>query len=215
MASVFGTCGNFTVERVVKINTLTPHFTSVTVDRSNKIIANATAVEGAIQYNWYLDGVFIKTTITSSTTMPAGGPCDSEKLLEVEAESACGISQRDGWTIFTKPCLGAFLVSPNPASTQITVQVDEEEETRQRTAAISATPQHSSARKNITSTEPYNESIVEVKITDMQGKVLTHRRLGAGTRNTSLDVSGLASGSYVVQIYNGKTWTTRHFVVMK
>ncbi|MGE7778254.1 T9SS type A sorting domain-containing protein [Chitinophaga sp. NPDC101104] len=205
----------------IVVGSPSPVFTSVSVDRSGKIIANTAPMTGVNSYNWYLDGAFVKSTTTGSTTMPSGVPCGSEVLLSVEAVDICGTSLPSSRDLITQSCLGAFTVSPNPAKSIVSVQVDSEEEVRInerliKIAAATAARQTAVVQQRQSMVkEPYIEQILEVKITDIQGKTMQHIRYGAESRSVQIDVSGLASGNYLIQIYNGRIWTSKSIVIVK
>jgi len=221
-ANIQGPCGNFTINRPLLVGSPMPEWISVQVDFTNKIIARAEVVPGATAYRWYLENVLVATTVGPSRNMSFGsGVCGMEKTLGIEAVTSCGTSPRNDWPVFSQNCNGAFKVSPNPAANQVMVEVDAEEENK-RVKEIAETQSNVKARQSgqakqtkKTATATYREHITEVKLMDIQGKVLKHQKYAGDIRRVSLDVTGLTAGNYFVLIYNGQTWTSKPIVVVK
>lgn len=85
------------------------------------------------------------------------------------------------------------MMSPNPASSTVTVSVNEEQLAKQKIAKSN------------------DQDIREISIVDKMGNVLQHKTYSMDTRQVKLNVSTLRSDIYLIKISNGKKWITLRF----
>ena len=57
--------------------------------------------------------------------------------------------------------------------------------------------------------------ITEIKLFDNTGTLKKHQKFTGGTRQTSINISGLLPGLYYIEIYNGKEKETQQVVIAK
>lgn len=89
---------------------------------------------------------------------------------------------------------GYYSVAPSPASSDLTIYVDDEKLKNQK---ISKSP---------------DQVIQRVMIMNRFGTVVNQQTYPSGTRKVSLNVSSLPSDIYVAKIFNGKNWTSIKFI---
>lgn len=114
--------------------------------------------------------------------------------IVVKATSSCGHAFRASTYYEVSNCYNYYRVSPNPATSDITVYVDEEGLKKQKIEKSS------------------EQSIQKIIIMDKQGNALVQQSYPTDTRKVTLHTSGLSSDMYVVRIFNGKKWTSVKFL---
>ncbi|MHB1922373.1 MAG: T9SS type A sorting domain-containing protein [Chitinophagaceae bacterium] len=143
---------------------------------------------GATNWHWTVDnpssGIFIYSPNSQNTYMDvsAGGG------VSVTYQDQCGdISSRNGTTIYS-PCGSLFTVSPNPASNSINISAS----INTRSGTI----------------ENSNSTFSTVNIYDFQNNLVKHVILN-NVSNTSINISNLPFGIYIVEIVEGN-YKERH-----
>ena len=147
---------------------------------NEQIILNTTTVSSAyVAYVYGYNGAFSNTQCytlrvsLSATNWRTDGTTDGE-TTEMEIP-----------VVFENAGFGMF---PNPATDQLTVEVNMEA-----------------------------ENDVQVAVTDASGRVAVqqHRTLGKGDNKMQIDLGSLSNGIYFVQVRNGDAVNTRKLVVQK
>ncbi len=90
----------------------------------------------------------------------------------------------------------ALTVSPNPASTQVTIAVD------QQKAVVSKS----------TTGVGY---IAEIQLTNIQGVLLRTTKYAPGSSQVSYQVADLSAGTYFLRVFDGRNWTTQKLMIAK
>jgi hypothetical protein len=149
---------------------------------------NATVVTSEVgPYKWYIDGVLKKTTSgTQSDVIPAG-QCGVQHYLRVEVSNSCS-STFGAPYYFTNTCNGpgGAFVSPNPASSTLTVSTVTNEP---------ATAAKTSATKNTV-----NSSIKLIKVYDTGGTLRKTLNFSGTKTQENINVSDLQTGTYFLEI---------------
>ena len=145
-----------------------------------KIKARIFPVPGADYYQWYKNSVLV-------TLPPAQGPgiqipisrtaCDIEYDISVEAVNSCGVSTQSHANAYV-PCDGFYMLSPNPASNNITISSD------QRKAASE------------------QKTFSEIRIYDLAGNLKKLTKYNK-VRSAGISISDLSNGIYTVEITEG------------
>lgn len=118
-------------------------------------------------------------------------PLNGWALFRLNSPTTCGNAQFE----FLFIAGGSYYrMSPNPASSTITLSVDEEKLSKQKIEKST------------------DQDIREVIISDKTGIVKQRNVYGKNTRQINLNVSTLKSDLYLVRVYNGKSWTTLRFI---
>lgn len=118
-------------------------------------------------------------------------PIDGWALFRLNSPTTCGNAQFE----FLFIAGGSYyMMSPNPASSNITISVDEDKLSKQKIAKST------------------DQDIRELIISDKTGTTKQRNVYGQNTSQINLNVSTLKSDLYFVRIFNGKTWTTLRFI---
>ncbi|MCK7556270.1 T9SS type A sorting domain-containing protein [Chitinophaga sedimenti] len=114
--------------------------------------------------------------------------------------NVCGRSTKR-LTFYEGAGVGGFTigVSPVPANNILQISVTDNNKSVQR----------SSNGK----TQPGKLTIQHVQVLDKLGNVRLDRKLRAGSRNTSLDVSALPGDVYVLRVFDGSIWQSKQIIV--
>lgn len=95
---------------------------------------------------------------------------------------------------FQSSVFAPYKVTPNPASSNLIVSVDEEKLSQKRIAKSS------------------EQDIRELIITNKLGVVKMRNTYSKDTRSINLNVSNLQTDIYIIKVFNGKTWETFRFI---
>jgi hypothetical protein len=131
-------------------------------------------------YNWYLNGV-LNSNHTDVVIFQRLSPyCGGSYNVQVEAVNTCGISSKRSTTAIEPACGSGLLISPNPASENIEVTIDD---------------------SNLDSSlEPVNESY-NVSITNLYGiPIYTSMQ---NKKKFIISVSNFQEGTYIISVKNG------------
>lgn len=196
-AFVTGACGTYSLARPITIGTPTPVYTNVLLDPYiGRIKAWVSPVPNATSYRWYLNGALAATTTMASVTIPTvRNDCGSTYLLQVEAITVCGVSQRATEFLEAPPCMRTYVVSPNPASDQLIVEAQEKQAGAKTMSRGVST-------------------IREMRLTDKLGTVLRQARYPGNTTRAVLNVSGLRSNHYFLHVFDGRRWTMQTVIIV-
>ena len=160
-----------------------------------KLFANAVPVDGATSYNWYMNGAVntLYHTASAHFSIPRD-QCDVEYDISVEAINNCGTSLLSHANAFV-PC-DNFMLSPNPASSVITVEAVNVNE---------GTGATTFSQKN---------SINNIMLTDKMGNVLRQYNY-LSLQKVSINIADLKTDTYFVRIFNGKNWVTKQLSIAR
>jgi hypothetical protein len=104
--------------------------------------------------------------------------------ISVTATNTCG-NTRTSVTIYSN-CGFSIMASPNPATDNITVAVDES--------------------KNVTGANQKKVMIYQINVMDISGNLRKQYKY-AGVRNIVVSLSGLPGGTYTIQAFDGASWS--------
>lgn len=145
-----------------------------------KIQAMVDPVPGATSYNWYKNGVLQTISHGAAIQFPiARNVCNVYYDISVEAINSCGTSLRTHGEAYVPPCNNVFAVSPNPAS-----------------ASINVAPAAGNAQLSA------NTTIDEIRIYDLRGNLKIYQKFHK-VQSALINISGLTSGTYFVEITDG------------
>ena len=138
-------------------------------------------VPGATSYKWYKNNVLVSGQYGTTVDIPV--TCGVNTQISVEAINPCGTSSRSYRTV-KAPCWGggAFMVSPNPATSVITIS-----------------PRPDNTAKSAANA---NKTFTEIRIYNMQGELKKYQRYNKA-KQASLPVHDLKNGIYFIEITNG------------
>lgn len=149
-------------------------------------------IPGVTAYHWYKDGILLSSTENKFTWYI---PCNVTSSLACEVVNACGVSGRSEIeeTGGCRELATGYTVSPNPAGATVTVSVLD-------TKAVG--------------TSNTNPIITAVSIYDNQGNLKKHEIFNQ-VKKATLDISGLHSGNYFIEISNGSSQVRKQLVIIK
>ena len=165
--------------------------------------ANNPAISGA-DYVWRnIDGYTCLSPTCSQVSFTTLPTLHYTTYVYVKATNICGSSMEYSELLSVKDCGGgvpaspAFVISPNPASSEITISPN------QNLMLISGTAQtNDSIQSKIT-------MIKSVKIMNNYGTVYLRRKFAKDTKTANINISGLKKGIYIL-IINGETKPESH-----
>jgi hypothetical protein len=195
-AVVSATAGGYTDQVTIAVGKVQPGpITFYLIDPTlGKLQAGVDPVPGATSYNWYKNGV-LQTGHGSFIQMPiTRNRCNIEYDIAVEAINNCGTSSQTHANAYVPPCNNAFTISPNPASNSINI-----------TPAITTS--------QLSANNPSN-TIDAVRIYDLKGMLKKYQKFNKAT-SASINVQGLANGSYLIQITCGTYEEKQQLVIQK
>jgi hypothetical protein len=196
-ASITNSC-NLSPEITKQINVGKPQpgpITFLLIDPAlGKIQAQVEPVAGATSYNWYKNGVLISGASYHNNFIQfpiSKTSCDIDYDISVEAVNICGTSLRTHANAYV-PCDSYFVLSPNPATSDVTV------------TSVENHSLNSSSSKVIS----------EIRIYDNLGN-LKKRQAFNKVKTATINVSGLPTGTYFIEISNGTLKERKQLIVVK
>lgn len=171
-------------------------------------LVSATPSSYGSNWHWTVDylgagaSIYIYSPTAASTYVDVTGG----GTLKLTYTDLCGGTQTNGVTVYsTCHSLMAHTISPNPASTSVTI-------TARTTSTQVGLTKSAIVKQGKQNSEP---KIERVKVFDMQGKLLKQKLLTSPASQVQLDVHDLVPGSYFVEIYDGKITTHQTLVVIR
>jgi hypothetical protein len=156
-------------------------------------------------YLWYVNNVLVFTASVPSVTINGGNNCNVLNTLKVVVSNTCGTNFATQQ--YTRPCTGPhFVVAPNPATGMVMVSA---------IGQGAQTSAQTGAQTESVSKTPPEKAIFEIRVSDQLGKTLKTFSYPSGVSSASLNLSALANGVYVLQIYNNSTWTSQQVIILK
>lgn len=191
IASIEGyyTTGNTVTQNPLQVdyngdNPVSPWTTSYVTITSPEITTQTWTLQSGNPSSWQ----FNSQTNKLEMVLPSNGWA----LFRLNSPTTCGNAQFE--FLFYATDGSFYRMSPNPASSNVSIAVDEEK----------------IAKQNIAKSN--DQDIREVIITDKTGIVKQRNVYGKSTRQINLNVSALKPDIYLVRIFNGKLWTTLRFI---
>lgn len=150
---------------------------------------NATSTTSVSSWLWTVDNPssgswYIYNPNSPSTFVDVSGGGG----ISVTATNSCG-STRNGVTIYSN-CghYSPITASPNPATNNVTI-------------AITNSPNASPSNNK-------KAMIYQLRVIDQNGNVKKQYNYSSGIINTTISMSGLISGAYTIQAYDGAVWNS-------
>ncbi len=148
---------------------------------------------GATNYAWFYPGTwtYISGQGTYTLTLRTNNVSGNYQV-GVRVANACDAGGSPGIKNTYLPSCGfAFTTSPNPTTGSITVSA----QTQMQTA-----------------TPGSPDKIYQIKIIDQNGIVMKQFNYTGGVTTTTINLSGLVSGIYSLQVFNGTVWSTQSII---
>jgi hypothetical protein len=128
--------------------------------------------------SWYIHNPSSPSTLID--VMGGGG-------VSITATSSCGTS-RNGATIYSNCPTMMLVASPNPTMDNVTIS--------------------SVSTKDGAAADNKKTLIYQIKVTDQSGTTKRQYRYPSGLSNTTISLRGLMNGVYVIQAFDGTSWSS-------
>lgn len=149
-------------------------------------------VPAATSYNWYKNNVMVATYHGVFAQIPiTKNLCNIWYDISVEAINSCGTSAKTHKNVYVPPCNNYYIVSPNPATNDVTVSTDE---------------------SNTQTTD--NETFDEVRIYDLQGNLKMYQKFKKA-KTANISIAALTNGTYFIEIINGVYEERQQLLIQK
>lgn len=156
---------------------------------------------GATNYAWFYPNnwTYVSGQGTYSLTLRTNN-INGNYQVGVRVANTCDAGRSPAIkNTYMSGCSGFYIVSPNPASSTVSVNVAQNN-------SVANLSESSSAQSQI--------SISEINIYDQVGNLKIHKMYG-NIKSTSIDVSNLPTGIYVIEITDGAYKETQKLQVLK
>jgi hypothetical protein len=148
-------------------------------------------IPGATNYDWFKNGILQSTYHSTFAQIPiTKNLCDVSYSISVQAKTCNVNSALTYKDVYVPPCDNFYMVSPNPASNDITVSINE-----------SGTQSAS------------NKTFDEVRIYDFQGNLKKYQPFNK-SKAGNLNISGLPNGTYFIEIIDG-SYKEKHQLIIQ
>jgi hypothetical protein len=138
--------------------------------------------------NWW-------SSIGTHLSFYPGGPAGSLIKFRLTKNNSCGNRYYDFYpTQYYYSSYSIYNISPNPASSMLTIMIDEEKLSRNKIAKSSS------------------QEIKEISILDKMGVLIRKQAFGKNIRRANLNISNLKPDVYFIKIFNGKDYTSLKFI---
>lgn len=163
---------------------------------------------GASSYTWSCSGLsYNQNPSTVDTRYSAGGFSGTgAAIITVQASNACGLTSEYQTLNVTSGGDYVYSLSPNPASSQVTVSISKNSPSSATGTSSQAMP--TAPASGAPSSAPVTYS---VRITDLFGMVYYNSNQTGN--NFTIPVGNLKNGNYVVVISDGKTVSSKPLLV--
>ena len=143
-------------------------------------------INGTLDYDYSMYGGGNQTNITFYNAGYYG--------IQVKETSACGAIYYSTEWQQVNYCYSVYSLAPNPATSELTVFVDDEKLKKMKIKKSS------------------DQIIEKIIIIDRFGNTLLQKGYSSYTKRVTVNISSLRSEFYIVRIFNGKKWTEIKFV---
>ena len=159
------------------------------------VTANTSNVSGTSGFNWTLDAVpqSIHRSTISFQNLPGS------HYICVTYTNACGTSAQTCGYSSCPAGGGMLLASPNPSNGIFTISVNPSTQTQTaKTANAAAT-----------------ERLFRIRVSDQSGNIKKEFSYPNGVSRTTVDLSSLQNGTYILQTFNNKSWNSTQIVITR
>jgi len=179
----------------------TNHFVAANSTAPNIQIEN---VSGALLYT--LNGTPATTITIPSFLMGAASGFNSTVTLRVRIGNSCAWEPWKQLTLNVCSTANSFAIAPNPSNGDITVS---------STSTSSPQLQSDAAMDMTSKTVSVQSKFYQIKVLGQTGNLLKLFTYPSGTTSTNINLSSLANGVYILQIYDNVSWSSQQVVILK
>ena len=186
------TCGaSLVISKSVTVGSPEPGDITFPLIDYRKVQAQIDPVPAATYYNWYKNETLLNNHGTLIQIPIPRDQCDIGFDVAVAAINNCGISTESHAGAYV-PCDNYFVVSPNPASTTVTVSTNESKSLQASSVKI----------------------IDAIRIYDNLGNLKKYQTFNK-VKMASVNISSLINGNYFIEISNGTFKERKQLVIIK
>jgi hypothetical protein len=164
-------------------------------------VTNVTQTNGNFTSTWWFDsgGIHFFSDFLNFDQWPS---------FEVTYNYGCG-STVNTFHFWEANCMSPFMISPNPASTQLTIKAPTPMQSMTTPPPPGARMSKAPQKANKPATAPL---IHQLAMIDISGKEVV-RKVIAPASTYTFDVAAMPAGMYIVRIYDGKQWHSQKVIV--
>jgi hypothetical protein len=159
------------------------------------VTANTTTLSGSSGFTWTLDAVVqsIHRSTISFQNLPGS------HYICVTYTNSCGTSPQTCGYSSCPAGGGMLLASPNPGNGIFTISVNTSARTQTaKTAGVAGTGR-----------------FFRIRVSDQSGNIRKEFSYPSGVSRTTIDLSNLPNGIYILQTFNNKTWNSTQLVIAR
>jgi len=159
------------------------------------VTANSSNPTGSTGFTWTLDGVVqsIHRSTISFQNLPGS------HYICVSYTNSCGTSPQSCGYSSCPAGGGMLLASPNPGNGVFTISVNTSAQTQTaKTAGAAGT-----------------DRFFRIRVSDQSGNIRKEFSYPSGVSRTTIDLSNLQNGTYILQTFNNKTWNSMQIVIAR
>jgi hypothetical protein len=196
-ATINSGCGIASATKTVDAGSPKPGTIYIEFDAPpRRFTASIDGMVSAISYKWYLNGV-LKSNTTDDVMIfqRQVGNCGYRYDVDVAMVNSYGTSPISHTEVYEPECYKSYTVYPNPASSEISITQNTENNLMSIESATS---------------EP--KMIKTIKIIDNSGFVYVNKKYGKATQEVSINISNLKTGTYQIIINEGEGQESQSFI---
>ncbi len=163
--------------------------------KNTTIYFNSNTLAGATSYNWFWPSGW--TYLYGQGTINLAVKTNSVSgVVGLRVANACdaGGSPATKYVAVNSYCGPAFRVTPNPATSQVTVETVMEQDGA--FTKTSASPE-----------------IKRIRIREKTGRLLSEQQYGTGVVSAVINIQNLKPDVYILQVFDGKVWSALELLV--
>jgi len=168
-----------------------------TACKNSNVFFSAPSLPGATNYQWTWSAnmTYVSGQGGNSLALRTGGVTGSNTIT-VKVANACDAGGSPAVKLLQVNCGSFFSASPNPTTGEVTVSMVGQGTTQENLAQLNST----------------SEKIYQIKVVDQGGTTKKQFSYSSGASSVKINLNGLITGIYTLQVYNGTEWSSQQIV---
>lgn len=160
---------------------------------------NLSAAPGS-NWNWTVGSVSSGSIINIYNPSSSGPQVNVKGYggVRVNYNDACGVAKQGGITVFSS-CGSSLVVSPNPATDEVTV----------------TTTDNTTAQKILQSKGTAPAKMYRINVVNKRGNIVKTFNYPSGISSVRLNLASLQNGTYTIQSFDKIAWTSQQVVILR